>query len=482
MALRIPVIYSKNGNIQEIIKGINGCIENSSNILIVGNGFDLALGKSSKYQDFLLYLFIICLYQNIQIDEDKKSAFWKDLKQMPNKQEYDKHIDDVIDIAEKRIKSNGNFDWLKKTSKDYSFLELLLKVIFQNANLKNKARIKARSNNITVFDYWFPEYVVKKYYNLECIYYIVEKFCDTSSTAIKEKICVFWKELIEEIDKNHLHGWLDIESFIDCLVLKNKILMNRFVVSKHLLDDLCTPLPFDGLYLDLKVSNQIYQSLDKFTNEFCEFISLQNDNQTDSSCYSRAFDEETSKYECLIRNQKLSLSKYYDHNFNQIITSIIDFNYSNTSEITFLSSYKSKDDFSIYQVNGKCQDKSAVFGYTNSNQIQVNSEAFKFEKRTQRLLKNVPSVDFDQLTQSYFNMFIFGHSCSLADKDIFEPLLKSDHLQFVIVFCFSELDRISIYKNLCEMVGYQYMDHLLRQTDSPNQRLIWALYRDNKQS
>lgn len=48
----------------------------------------------------------------------------------------------------------------------------------------------------------------------------------------------------------------------------------------------------------------------------------------------------------------------------------------------------------------------------------------------------------------------------------------------VAIFCYSEDDKISIYKNLCEILGYEHMDHLTRQTESTSQRLLWAIHED----
>lgn len=39
-----------------------------NNVFLLGNGFDLALGKLSSYQDFLLYLFLIKLYLQVNGD------------------------------------------------------------------------------------------------------------------------------------------------------------------------------------------------------------------------------------------------------------------------------------------------------------------------------------------------------------------------------------------------------------------------------
>lgn len=98
------------------------------------------------------------------------------------------------------------------------------------------------------------------------------------------------------------------------------------------------------------------------------------------------FDNETSKYKlssdsCANRKDIF----YVQYKLEQFITSIIDFNYSNTTHEVCSINYKTRQPLDIYHVNGKCDNLSAVFGYTNTKQIKVNREAFKFEKRTQRI-------------------------------------------------------------------------------------------------
>lgn len=75
---------------------------------------------------------------------------------------------------------------------------------------------------------------------------------------------------------------------------------------------------------------------------------------------------------------------------------------------------------------------------------------------------------------------ILGHSCSPADKDIIYPLLSSPNLRFAIIFCHSTDAKLSIYKNLNDILGPEKLDHLTRQTTELNNRLIWAVLKDKK--
>lgn len=487
MSIKIPFFRSVRDKSADCVPGLSDCIQNIDNILLVGNGFDLALGKQTKYQDYLLYLFVICLLKNIKFDgEFDEHSFICHLNDFLKSQDnVNQDIINVIDIVEKRLDLDDDcsFSLLNKVNNASSFLELIIKVIFQNLSLNSYFR-PIENNEFTIpiiketlFDFAFPLTKNKKYPASQNLI-IVTNFSDTSIEELCSCICKFYDNLSSEIQKNNLYGWLDIEAFIEYLVLNDELLDNRFVNSKVFRQYLDKVGFSKGLYVDIKRSDNIYRSLYLFTIEFCKFVSLQ-ESLNNKTNLTLKFDNETSKYKlssdsCVNRNDIF----YANYKFAQFITSIIDFNYSNTSQVVIPYNFRTNKHLDIYHVNGRCDNLSAVFGYTNTKQIKVNREAFKFEKRTQRLLKNVPSVDFVKLTSSPFNLFIFGHSCSTADRDILEPLLKSKSLQFVIVFCYSEDDKISIYKNLCEILGYEHMDHLTRQTDSTSQRLLWAIHED----
>lgn len=488
MSINIPFFCSSLPDERvECVPGLRDCVKDNDNILLVGNGFDLALGKQTKYQDYILYLFVVALLKNIELDGDfEKRNFFSELRNflICNGNNY-YEIVNVINIVEKRLDfdDDGCFRWLNR-SLEYSFLHMLIVSIFQTKTMKKHSRtpstVKGRvlhANFITYFDSWFPLNQNRGYSSRSDLL-IATRYSETSSEQICKCICNFYDDLSSEIGKNKLYGWLDIECLIEFLVLKDALLENRFATTSAFKNYLSKSRFLNGLYLDIKSSDEIYRSLCLFTVEFCKFVSLQESSEKQID-FAEKFERETAKYKLSVdscsNRDEIEDVKF---SFIKCVTSIIDFNYSSTTQKTFSAYNKHLQKHDIYHVNGKCDNLSAVFGYTNTKQIKVNREAFKFEKRTQRLLKNVPSVDFVKLTSSPFNLFIFGHSCSTADRDILEPLLKSKSLQFVIVFCYSEEDKISIYKNLCEILGYEHMDHLTRQTDSTSQRLLWAIHED----
>lgn len=478
MSIKIPNLKdsTENDSCKALLDGIEATIRDDNNILLIGNGFDIALGKKTSYKDFIVYIFILHLFKfvlslNKNFDESllfgavRNNLISKRLKQ-------DNDLIQILDIAKKRL-TNVSLDKICCSSRSsFSFLDLLLRVVFQskyNKFFKDFVYYQKEKNILKIkqsvcFDYWLSNFS-KKLSGIRDI----PSVSDIASDCLIE----FYKDFLKAAEDSKLHGWLDLESLIQYMVLNESILNEQFIVENSLKSYISSSLFKNGLCNDISCSKGIFDTLQIFTIELCCFIKLQNSSRFDSYYYDK-FNSETDLYDIDFR-LPLKFNSYTKFDFENSLYKIIDFNYSNTSENTFYYNYAQHNHFDFYHVNGRSDDFTAVFGYTNLEQKKVNIEAFNFEKRTQRLIKNVPSVDYEALTSKPFNLFIFGHSCSPADKDVFEPLLTSNNLNMVIVYSYSEQDKLSIYKNLCEILGYKIMDHLTRQTEKLSKRLFWAI-------
>lgn len=241
MTIKIPFFRSVRDKSVDSIHGLSECIQNNDNILLVGNGFDLALGKQTKYQDYLLYLFVICLLKNIKFDGDSDEySFIAELNNFLKSQDnVNQDIINVINIVEKRLDLDDDcsFSLLYNVNNESSFLDLLIKVIFQNLSLNSYLRPIENNEFIipiikkTLFDFAFP-LTKNKNFPTSPDFNIVTNFSDTSLEGLFSCICQFYDDLSSEIQKNNLYGWLDIEAFIEYLVLNDRLLDNRFVISK----------------------------------------------------------------------------------------------------------------------------------------------------------------------------------------------------------------------------------------------------------
>lgn len=478
MSIKIPHINDAtvSDSCKAFLNGIESTISYDNNILLIGNGFDIALGKKTTYKDFIVYLFILYLFKfvlSFKNNFDKSLLFGAVRNNLISKRpKQDNDLIQILDIAKNRV-TNVSLDKICCSScSRFSFLDLLLRVVFQSTYNKifkdivyyQKEKINLKINRSVCFDYWLSNFSKKLSGTRDIL---------SISDIVSDCLIEFYKYFLKVAEDSKLHGWLDLESLIQYMVLNESILNEQFIVGNALKRYVSSSVFKNGLRNDISCSKGIFYTLQYFTIEFCCFVNLQNFSRFDSYYYDK-FNIETDLYDIDFR-LPLKCNSHTKFDFENSLYKIIDFNYSNTSENTFNYNYVQHNHFDFYHVNGRSDDFTAVFGYTNLEQKKVNIEAFNFEKRTQRLIKNVPSVDYEALTSKPFNLFIFGHSCSPADKDVFEPLLTSNNLNMVIVYCYSEQDKLAIYKNLCEILGYKIMDHLTRQTEKLSKRLFWAI-------
>lgn len=460
----------------------------NNNVLMIGNGFDLALGKLTSYQDFLLYLFLLKLYlrvngDNLQGPLDKCDVIYESCNSLDNKI---KCVVEIVRIEIESIKSNKevlgslcNFIYERE-----SFLELFSRVIFQSQfhdveKVTEQIKDMTNEDNIgwSYSEFLFYKHKISRISNDN---QFTEKFRTNIINCIEE----FYNLLCpKKMDKSpiYLNGWLDVESLIQFVVMPNELLNKRFLrepIARNCIENIIKRL---DIALDVENSEKLFNSLQSFTDHFCEFLSLQEDTKLPNCVSDLA--SIFKNYELSFCSENVRFENIVDYMdvFLKSITSVVDFNYTLTSKHIFDDVHKKAEGwpskFSIFHVNGSINDSgnNAIFGYTKTSQNLVNVNAFKFEKRSQRQLKDVNSPDFYDLTENKYNLIIFGHSCSPADADVIRPLLLSPNLNLVVVFCYSQEDKLSIYKNLDEILGSEKLDHLTRQTNDLENKLIWAV-------
>lgn len=460
----------------------------NNNVLMIGNGFDLALGKLTSYQDFLLYLFLLKLYlrvngDNLQGPLDKCDVIYESCNSFDNKI---KCVVEIVRIEIKSIKRNKevldslrNFIYEKE-----SFLELFSRVIFQSQfhdveEVTEQIKDMTNEDNIgwSYSEFLFYKHKISRISN---DYKSTKNFRSNLINCIEE----FYNLLCpKKMDKSpiYLNGWLDVESLIQFVVMPNELLNKRFLrepIARNCIENLIKRL---DIALDIENSEKLFNSLQSFTDHFCEFLSLQEDTKLPDCVRALASILENYELSCCRVNVGFENIVDFMDVFLNSITSVVDFNYTLTSKHIFDAVHTLAEEwpskFSIFHVNGSINNSgnNAIFGYTKTSQNPVNVNAFKFEKRSQRQLKDVNSPDFYALTKNKYNLIIFGHSCSPADADVIRPLLLSPNLNVVVIFCYSQEDKLSIYKNLDEILGSEKLDHLTRQTNDLENKLIWAV-------
>lgn len=497
--------------IASIFMGIEFSYENEAskckNVLLVGNGFDLALGQKTKYSDFLLYLILIYSVY-IALDEPDELDIKKiNIEDIEKGFESYPDLNFFLEIFKVRIsKSPLKKEYISNLLEENRFTNHFLSMLLQEELHNSDALTEEVSlGHIGCFN-------ATKHYIDELFY---DSNAESQNKIIKIGFVLDKFKKIYESDQSSalsINGWLDVERFIEYLVLKESdVLQNKFYptslfrVNKGFLGNLRGA----DIKNDSSIARIYYNYLQIFTEEFCKYLTSQFD-------YIKSKNDITFFVEDEIYRESLSHVKYnYLQNlifssrngftnllrdgikgidFIHQINAIIDFNYSLTTRIlekniTEETDFEEKpllgEYVGITKVNGSCQNdgygSTAIFGYTRKenkiNSSDLNIEAFKFEKQTQRILKGVKRLDIEKIEKGGFNLIIFGFSCAPADADVLKPLLTSSELKVAVVLCHTENEMLSIYKNLTDILGEQNINHLLRQTKDFSQRLFLVVNR-----
>ena len=208
MSIKVPHLEdaTANDSFKTLLDGIEATIRDDNNILLIGNGFDIAVEKKTNYEDFIVYLFILYLSKfvisiNINFDiSHLLDSVRNDLKQ-------DNYLITILDIARNRLTSVSLDKICCSSRSSFSFLDLLLRVVFQstyNKIYKNivyyqNELINEKNNTAVCFDYWLLNFSKKLPESRDIL-----RVADVTSDCLKE----FYKDFLKATEDSKLHGWL----------------------------------------------------------------------------------------------------------------------------------------------------------------------------------------------------------------------------------------------------------------------------------
>lgn len=472
-----------------------------NNILLVGNGFDLALGLKTSYSDFLKFIcvkvYLINSFSELKISKEyrefvKRSLqnYFYEKKDDGNKcnqlnedkilQIYYKAIDEIEDPNNMFFKEAESL----KDKLDLPFIsdffilvlgEEIIKIIRGKTFYLNKLRIEQSVEYQEVKRGFKKRFDNKQIGN------------DNSQASTEEQLFdathdieVFLRILNNKIKQATVKQWVDVESFIEFLATNDRKLCSKFYPKKK---ERNSPL-FD----DPSKEKEYCKGLEVFCNLFKEYLNdvlepnFVNFNYIDKEYYLDILKD--------IFNVDSLVMPYYDNlelrsdgflkkiNPNKV-THIITFNYTYTTEVIFRNRYNKDMVTNSYHVNGeidyanhhKITDQSnisnnIVFGFSNTKAQNIKSTLHAFEKKVLRVIKNTSPLNLDKLTSPPFNLLIYGHSCGVADSDVIGKLLKSSKLQIAVILCYDQDSLVSITNNLIEIVGQDRFDELLNNANN----------------
>lgn len=445
------------------------------NILVIGNGFDLAHGLPTKYTDFLEFCKMIEAVYTVDKNRTPEDM-WKDLK----------------------LQVSNNKEGIKQL-----FIELYsISIVSQGENGKDSIVTN------TIYDEFN-----KNIENNDWISYFLQ--CDMHG------------------DEN----WIDFESEISDVIqsiedsMGDKGLYQEIKsLSKKFFNDKYTNSVPEYLTEGCREEQK------KIEKTYITFKELRNRLSEDLNRLIRALEiyltQYVEKINCKlvspdIEEMVIKWSKKEDRTVGNVISNVLSFNYTNTYERLYLSKQTTLSQEYMDFIHGKADinntvdSNNMVLGideYLSEDKRNINVEFICFKKFYQRIHKETGCkykdwVDklceehleylkrqeeannlehqyvadsmqrmMNQLAASaikdeqyeWHNLYIFGHSLDITDGDILRDLVLNDNV-YTTIFYFNKEQYGQQIANLVRVIG---QDELIRRTGGRTKTIEFKLQKD----
>lgn len=390
------------------------------NILVIGNGFDLAHGLPTKYTDFLEFVKVIKQIIKIYKGEDV-----------------------------------GNIDWGNINAQIKELIEPNLGKVRNNLFSQGEMWSDLIGDNV-----WIE-------YFLQC-----NSFCKENWIDFEREI----SNVVQSLEKD-MHGLSDNYSIDDEIVnLSNGFLHNKYseyIFVVQTVDKLYgyqdKKITFreirDKLLVDL---NKLVRALEIYLCEYVEKIDIK---------------------EISPDINKIAIQINPDTH-TALPAKVLSFNYTNIYEKVYLNNHSIKTDNYIDYIHGKAdinntiETNNMVLGideYLGKKRRNKDIEFIAFKKFYQRIHKQtgckykewVEIVQKDAEKKNtwiydsknhnkdnFHNLYIFGHSLDVTDKDTLRDLILNDNIHTTIYYLNKDIMGQQI-ANLVKVIG---QDELIRKT------------------
>lgn len=402
------------------------------NILVIGNGFDLAHGLPTKYTDFLDFVQEYEECYKTEIKESKEIEVDSNLKKM------------IADFFKLRYYSGNSFEDIKNEGRR----DRIKKLIEETHNL-------IQDNN------WIE-------YFLESDIHGKDGWIDFESEI---------SEVIQSIDKSMGQG-----NFYSIIIrLENEFLNNKYTNN----------VPE---YLQATAEEQAKIRKPEITYQKLKDILL-----GDLNKLIRALEIYLTDFV-----EKMEISKISKDIKELEINHVLSFNYIDTYERLY-GTYKTDYDYihGKADINNTIVTNNMVLGideYLAKKRRNKDIEFIAFKKYYQRIHKQTGSkykewvdeiiedenrkpwiINGKDCSKDYaHNLYIFGHSLDVTDKDILRDLILHDNVHTTIFYYEENNDngRTNLGKQIANLVKVIGQDELIKRTGGRTKTIEFKLQQD----
>ena len=380
------------------------------NILLIGNGFDLAHGLPTKYTDFLIFCKMILKF---------------------------------IESNEILIPSNNenkNAEKWINDGKSVSFIDLgKLNTIFIN-----ECPTELSERDKDVYFNIFNNYLIPMFYGKDINYKLIKELLYLINRN-------FWVIYFLDNPMYQKENWIDFESEISQVIQSLDNDMQALGGERLSLDDIIHKLSNKSLKEKYSRYIETIQSIDMlitdtYTAKGITYREVRDELLIDLNKLIRAFEIYLASYVENIEIQKRSPDiefVYFDF--------LLSFNYTNT----YLELYKavSKEDIigkhqcdfihGKTDINNSIESNNMVLGideYLGKKKRNKQVEFIVFKKYFQRIHKGTGckykewTTNIKKDSKVKYNLYIFGHSLDVTDKDILREFILNENVHTVIYY------------------------------------------------
>ncbi|MGL2965541.1 AbiH family protein [Flavobacterium sp. XGLA_31] len=395
-------------------------------LIIIGNGFDLAHGLPTKYNDF--------------IDD-----FWKGFSKNCNTEEYKKFVFTnesynkyYLNYGE--INSFSDFkNSIKECVKEHPEQD------FNEQQLNFYTNIFASRQKIFGFrNNFFKLINLKSHENwidIENEYYSLLKNCLNSNQSITELNREF--EEVKQLFENYL----------------NKNVIEKYIFEKESVKD----------FLEIFKKNTFYANNININNLFRE-ISKKGENKLKED------------YQALQVKRTGYKNPNYENLKIEIANTFLSFNYTSTMK-SYLS-FLNINDFFLNEIHGNLLDESNPINFGFGDEMDSHYKQIE-EKNDNEYLKNIKSFQYlhtpnykrllDLIESNVFQVYIMGHSCGLSDRTLLNTIFEHENCCSIKIFYHQKEDGSDNYTEITQNISRHFNKKALMRERIVNKTLCQPL-------